>query len=98
MTAAKHKHDAAARRRHQYMRSALLWLRQRHLWWLRYPLAALLIAGGFLGFLPVLGFWMIPLGLVLLFEDIPGIKWPVLRLWARLRRIGKGARKSAKRR
>ena len=33
---------------------------------LRLPLGLLLIAGGFLGFLPILGFWMIPLGLLIL--------------------------------
>lgn len=30
-----------------------------------------LIAGGFLGFLPVLGFWMIPLGIAVLSYDVP---------------------------
>jgi hypothetical protein len=29
---------------------------------------------GFLGFLPILGFWMIPLGLVLLSMDIPSLR------------------------
>ena len=28
-----------------------------------------LIGGGFLGFLPILGFWMVPLGLVILSHD-----------------------------
>lgn len=37
----------------------------------RIPMALVLIAGGFVGFLPVLGFWMIPLGLLLLAIDIP---------------------------
>jgi hypothetical protein len=32
--------------------------------WMRLPLALLLIVGGVAGFLPVLGFWMIPLGLL----------------------------------
>ena len=39
--------------------------------WLRLPTALLLIAGGFLGFLPILGFWMLPLGLILLAVDLP---------------------------
>ena len=34
----------------------------------------LLIIGGILGFLPVLGFWMIPLGLVVLSVDFPFIR------------------------
>lgn len=32
------------------------------------------VAGGMLGFLPVLGFWMIPVGLVILSIDIPYIR------------------------
>ena len=47
------------------------WLRRPEARWLRLPAGILLIAGGFLGFLPLLGFWMIPLGLILLAEDIP---------------------------
>jgi len=39
-------------------------------------LGLLLIAFGFLGFLPVLGFWMIPLGLALLATDFPPLgRW-----------------------
>jgi len=37
---------------------------------LRLILGLLLIAGGLLGFLPVLGFWMIPLGLGVAWLDI----------------------------
>ncbi|WP_436641413.1 hypothetical protein [Microbaculum sp. FT89] len=33
-----------------------------------------LIVGGVLGFLPVLGFWMIPLGLVILSVDMPAVR------------------------
>jgi hypothetical protein len=36
----------------------------------------LLILGGLLFFLPILGIWMLPLGLLLLAEDLP-----VLRSW-----------------
>lgn len=39
-----------------------------------------LLIGGMLGFLPVLGFWMIPLGLALMATDIPPMgRW--LRKW-----------------
>ena len=34
----------------------------------------LLIVGGGFGFLPILGFWMLPLGLVLVALDIPPIR------------------------
>jgi hypothetical protein len=33
-----------------------------------------LILAGIVGFLPILGFWMIPLGLFVLAEDMPPIK------------------------
>jgi hypothetical protein len=45
--------------------------------WIRLPLGLLLVVGGVLGFLPVLGFWMLPLGLLLLALDIPPLKRPV---------------------
>jgi hypothetical protein len=44
--------------------------------WLRIPAGVLLILGGILSFLPILGVWMLPLGLVLLAEDLS-----VLRSW-----------------
>jgi hypothetical protein len=45
---------------------------------LRIGLGILLVAFGLLGFLPVLGFWMIPLGLLILSVDLP-----VVRRWRR---------------
>ena len=41
---------------------------------LRVALGLLLIIGGFLGFLPIVGFWMIPLGLVVLSVDLPPVR------------------------
>ena len=46
---------------------------------LRMLLGVALVLGGFLGFLPVLGFWMVPLGLAILAADIP----PVRRFYRR---------------
>ena len=45
---------------------------------LRISLGALLIFFGILGFLPVLGFWMIPLGLLILSHDLA-----IVRRWRR---------------
>ncbi len=42
--------------------------------WVRLPISLLLIAGGFMSFLPVLGLWMLPLGLLLLAIDIPALR------------------------
>jgi len=39
--------------------------------WLRRTIGILLVIGGFLGFLPVIGYWMLPLGLALLAVDSP---------------------------
>lgn len=46
------------------------WLRKQSPW-VRIPLGILLVIGGFVGFLPVLGFWMAPLGLAVLAIDFP---------------------------
>jgi hypothetical protein len=50
--------------------------------WLRWPVAIVLIVAGCFGFLPVLGFWMIPLGLILIAQDVPFIRAPLARLFA----------------
>jgi hypothetical protein len=42
--------------------------------WIRIPVGCLMIVGGLLSFLPVLGIWMLPLGLVLLAYDVPALK------------------------
>lgn len=48
--------------------------------WVRIPIALALIVGGFFGFLPVLGFWMIPLGLLLLAVDLQFLRRPMVAL------------------
>jgi hypothetical protein len=56
------------------------WLRRPSSRWVRIPLAALLIIGGIFSFLPVLGLWMLPLGLLLLAQDVPFLQGPLVRL------------------
>ena len=41
---------------------------------LRIGLGLVLIGFGLLGFLPVLGFWMIPLGFLVLSVDLPAVR------------------------
>lgn len=53
------------------------WLRQPSSRFVRIPLALLLIVGGFLSFLPILGLWMLPLGLLLIAQDIPFLQRPL---------------------
>jgi hypothetical protein len=46
----------------------------------------LLVAGGVLSILPFLGLWMLPLGLVLLAEDVPRLRLARERILAGLER------------
>jgi hypothetical protein len=45
--------------------------------WIRIPLGVLLVLGGIFSFLPVLGIWMLPLGLLLLALDLVFLQGPV---------------------
>lgn len=47
---------------------------------------SVLIGCGAFGFLPVLGYWMIPLGLLLIAQDVPGLRRPVAGMMLRLER------------
>jgi hypothetical protein len=81
-------------------RRVLGWLLRPRSRWVRIPAGLGLIALGLFGFLPVLGFWMIPLGGLLLAEDLPFLRPPMYRLlhasvhgWERLRqRVGRWRR------
>lgn len=62
--------------------------------WVRVPLALLLMAGGVLSFLPVLGVWMLPIGLLVLAVDIPPLRPAVAAGSIRTRRrIGRMIRR-----
>jgi hypothetical protein len=72
---------------------ALRWLRHPKSRLVRIPVGALFIIGGFFSFLPVLGIWMLPLGLLLIAYDVPFLRKPVGRFtiwgaekWAAIRR------------
>ena len=73
------------------------WLRERKARRVRIPAGILLIFGGFFGFLPIFGFWMLPLGLLLLAQDVPFLKRPAgralvwfNRAWQKLKRWWRG--------
>jgi hypothetical protein len=76
----------------------LRWVRQPHLHVVRIPLAIVLILGGVFSFLPVLGLWMLPLGLAVLAVDVPPLKKPVGDLLVRLQRWIAKLRRSWRRR
>jgi hypothetical protein len=47
----------------------------------RLPLGIALTAGGTVGFLPIVGFWMLPLGLALIAKDVPRLHPPLVRFF-----------------
>lgn len=71
----------------------LRWLRDPSARRWRVPAGVLLMIGGMLGFLPILGFWMFPVGLVLLAQDVPMLKRPTGRALVRLERLWKGGKR-----
>jgi hypothetical protein len=66
------------------VRQVYAWLTRPEARWVRWPLGVALIVGGVFGFLPVLGFWMVPLGALLIGEDIPPVRRVTLRLLGRV--------------
>lgn len=105
------KHDRAEARLHRQfsrLRLSLPWfdgwiahLQQDHAALVRLPAAVLLVLGGVFSFLPFLGLWMLPLGLMLLAIDIPHLRSPVssviVRLRSRTRRWRRRLRRSVRR-
>jgi hypothetical protein len=67
----------------------IIWLQARRTRLIRFPLAVLFIIGGVFSFLPFLGIWMLPLGLMLLAVDLPFLRAPVAGAVVRLRRRGR---------
>ncbi|TDH62488.1 hypothetical protein E2C06_11500 [Dankookia rubra] len=73
-------------------RATVAWLRHPPRRWPRLLAAVALMAGGIFSILPVLGLWMLPLGLALMSDDVPWLKTPlefsarwIERSWRRLR-------------
>lgn len=64
--------------------ATLRWLRHPASWWARWLAALVLVVGGVFSFLPVLGLWMLPLGLMLIASDVPFLRRPMARfaLWS----------------
>lgn len=63
------------------IRAAIHGLRRPSARWLRLPAGMIFLVGGtILTPLPVFGFWMVPVGLVLVAEDIPFFRSWVVRI------------------
>ena len=78
---------------------AIAWMRRPQARLVRIPLGILCILGSFLWFLPVLGLWFLPLGLLLIAQDVRFMRRPVGRLtlylldrWVQLRKWWKRKR------
>jgi hypothetical protein len=96
--AAQHKldeaYDALEEHAPDRVARAIRWLRNPRGKWVRLPLGILLVAAGFLGpVIPVLGLELIPVGLLLIAQDVPPLREPVAemtlwleRQWVKLRR------------
>ena len=55
------------------------WLRKPSSFAVRLVVALLLVLGGFFSFLPVLGLWMLPLGLLFIAQDVPLLQKPLVK-------------------
>ncbi|WP_086654134.1 hypothetical protein [Acetobacter malorum] len=56
------------------MQDAVHWLRRPQARWVRMPAGVFFILGGCLAILPVFGVWMLPLGFLLLSDDVPPLQ------------------------
>jgi hypothetical protein len=76
------------------------WLRKPSSRYARIPLALLLILGGVFSFLPVLGLWMLPLGLLLFAQDVPMLQKPMARMlgWVERKWIERQRKRPAEKR
>lgn len=65
------------------VRRCLHWLREPSSRWVRIPAGLILVVAGIFSILPFLALWMLPLGLLLLAQDLPLLRRPMRRalLW-----------------
>jgi hypothetical protein len=94
--------DRFERRLPRWIASPLRWLRAPSSRWVRIPVGLLLIVAGFFSFLPLLGLWMLPLGVLLLAQDLPFLRrptrWSLIlleRQWLRWKRRRRRARRAS---
>jgi hypothetical protein len=71
-----HRLERLIRRLPEHRQPSARWLRSPAARWLRLPLGVLFLFGSFLFVLPVFGLWMLPVGLLLLAEDVPVLRRP----------------------
>lgn len=83
-TAAKAELDRYFQRIEQHLpasaRRFFHWLRQPSSLIVRIIVSLMLMIGGVFAFLPILGFWMLPLGLIIIAQDLPFLQAPLVRV------------------
>ena len=84
--------DKLEREAPDFLTRAICWLRKPEARMVRLPLGILFIVAGFLWFLPVVGLEFLPIGLLLIAQDVPFLRRPVGRMtlwlldrWVQLR-------------
>ncbi len=82
-------YDVIDRHTPDWLDGPIRWLRSPGSRWVRIPLGLLFVLGGFLWFLPVVGIEMLPIGLLLLAQDVPLIRGLAARmvLWLALQAL-----------
>ena len=102
--------DELEREAPDFLTRAIHWMRKPQARIVRLPLGILCIIGSFLWFLPVLGLWFLPLGLLLIAQDVRFLRRPVGRMtlylldrwkrvrewWARRRADAKASKRKRK--
>jgi hypothetical protein len=69
-----HRLERLIRRLPEHRQPPVRWLRSPAARWVRLPLGILFILGSVLFLLPIFGLWMLPVGLLLLAEDVPALR------------------------
>lgn len=67
-----------------WMARALAWLLSPAAILIRLPLGLLLVLGGIFSFLPLLGIWMLPFGILLIAVDVPVVRRWLIRTWPKV--------------
>ena len=70
------------------------WPRMPSSFVVRLVIGLLLILGGVFSFLPVLGVWMLPLGLLLIAQDVPFLQKPLVAAIAWVEKSSSGCERS----
>ncbi len=82
-------YDVIDRHTPDWADGTIRWLRSPSSRWIRLPLGVLFLLGGMLWFLPVVGIEMLPIGLLLLAQDVPFLRGFAARavLWLALQAL-----------